>query len=197
MNIQERVKRMLVQPAQEWPVVAAEHTDAATLIREYAAPLAAIPAVCGFIGMSIVGFSVPLAGYVRTPFMRGLASAIVSWVLTLVGVYVAAVVVEKLAPKFKSSGATINALKLIVYAATPVWVAGVFGLIPALSLLTILAALYAIYVFYLGLPVLMSTPADQVIPYMVVSAVVTIVVWIVLSIIVGAISGIGYGVPLG
>jgi hypothetical protein len=197
MNIQERAKNMVVQPAREWPVVAAEQTDAATLIREYAAPLAAIPAVCGFIGLSIVGMSVPFAGYVRAPFVRGLAGAIVSWVLTLVGVYVAATVVEKLAPKFQSSGGTINALKLIVYAATPVWVAGVFNLIPSFGVLTILAGLYAIYVFYLGLPVLMSTPADQVLPFMVVSAVVTLIVWILLSVVVGAISGINYGLPLG
>ncbi len=61
-------------------------------------------------------------------------------------------------------------------------------------MLVILAALYAIYLFYLGLPPVMGTPADKVIPYMAVSAVVVIIVSIVLGIFASAIVGLGgYG----
>jgi hypothetical protein len=58
-----------------------------------------------------------------------------------------------------------------------------------LAVLGIIAALYSIYLFYLGLPVMMKTPADKVIPYMAVSAVVIIVVYIVAALISGAITG--------
>ena len=81
--------------------------------------------------------------------------------------------------------------RLVVYAMTPVWVAGVLNLVPALAFLGIIAGLYAIYLFYLGLPVLMGTPADKVIPYMVVSALVIIVVSVVLGSIAAGIAGVG------
>jgi Yip1 domain len=195
-NLQARVTNILKQPALEWPVIAAEPTDVATLLQGYAAPLAAIPAICRWIGLSVIGMSVPLLGTYRVGIVRGLANAIVSWVFALVGAYVAALVIEKLAPTFKSSGTTVQALKLVVYSSTPVWVAGVLNLIPALSPLIIIAALYAIYLFYLGLPHLMHTPSDQVIPYMIVSALVVIVISFCLAVVTGVVAGVGGGYAL-
>lgn len=191
MQIQARATNILTKPAVEWPIIAQEPSDVATLMREYAAPLSAIAAISRFIGMSIVGLSLPFGGTFRVGLVRGCVGAIVSWVLGLVGVYIAAVVVEKLAPTFQSSGNTVQALKLVVYSSTPVWVAGVLYLIPALSVLVLIAALYAVYLFYLGLPVVMHTPTDRVIPYMLVSALVMIVLAVVLGLVTGAIAGIG------
>jgi hypothetical protein len=166
------------------------------LMRGYAAPLAAIPAICRWIGYTVIGLGVPYFGTYRLGFVRGFANAIVSWVFALVGVYIAAVVIEKLAPSFKSSGGTVQALKLVVYASTPVWVAGVLYLVPALSPLIVIAALYAIYLFYVGLPSVMHTPGEQVIPYMIVSALVVIVVTmclaVVASVLAGGAIGLGY-----
>jgi hypothetical protein len=182
-----RVTNILKQPAQEWPVIAAEPSDTASLMTGYAAPLAAIPAVCSWIGWSLIGI-----GFYRRGLVTGLAAGIVSWVFALVGAFVSAIVIEKLAPTFKSSGSTVDALKLVVYASTPMWIAGVLNLVPPLAVLTLLAALYAIYVFYLGLPVLMKTPSDQVIPYMIVSAVVIIVITVCLTFFAGIMAGGAY-----
>ncbi|HKB13453.1 MAG TPA: Yip1 family protein [Vicinamibacterales bacterium] len=192
-NLIARVTNILKQPAVEWPVIAAEPTDVATLLSGYAAPLAAIPAICRWIGMSVIGIAMPFVGTFRVGIVRGVANAIVYWVFALVGAYIGALIIEKLAPTFKSSGSTVQALKLVVYASTPVWVAGVLNLIPALSPLIIIAALYAVYLFYLGLPHVMHTPADQVIPYMIVSALVVIVVTFCLAVITGVVVGVGGG----
>jgi Yip1-like protein len=182
-----RVTNILKQPAQEWPVIAAEPADVASLMTGYAAPLSAIPAICSWIGLSIIGI-----GFFRVPIVSGLARAIITWVFGLVGAYIGAMVIEKLAPTFKSSGSTVQALKLVVYASTPVWVAGVLNLIPPLAPLVILAALYAIYLFYLGLPAVMKTPNDQVIPYMIVSAIVMFVITICLGLVAATLTGASY-----
>jgi len=190
-NLIARATNILKQPAVEWPIIAAEPADVAGLMQGYAAPLAAIPAICRWIGFTMVGLTVPFFATYRVGVVRGFANAVVSWVLALVGAYIAAVVIEKLAPTFKSSGTTTQALKLVVYAFTPVWVAGVLYLVPALSPLVIIAAIYAVYLFYLGLPVLMQTPSDQVIPYMIVSALVVIVVTMCLAVVTAVIAGVG------
>ena len=190
-QLMTRATNILMKPAVEWPAIAAESADVAGLIRDYATPLAAIPALCQWIGMSAIGITMPLVGTYRVGIVRGLVGAIISWVFALVGVYIAAIVVEKLAPTFNSSGNTVQALKLVVYASTPVWIAGVLNLVPALSPLVIIAALYAIYLFYLGLPAVMNTPGDKVVPYMVVAALVVIVVTLVLGACAAFISGAG------
>jgi Yip1 domain len=180
MNLQTRVINILSKPAQEWPVIASESTDVAALYKEYIIPLAAIPAICGFLGMTLIGV---------TSMVSGLAGLIVGYVLSLVGIFLAAFIVDKLAPSFQSSGGIVQALKMVAFASTPSWLAGVLQLVPLLGALALLAALYGVYLFYLGLPSVMKTPPDKVIPYMVVSAVVIIVI----SVVTASISGIFMG----
>jgi Yip1 domain len=192
MDLKTRATNILTTPATEWPAIASEATTPADLITSYAAPLSAVSAICAFIGLSIVGMSVPLIGTTfRTGIFSGLASAFVRFVLGLVGLYVAAVIIEKLAPTFQSKGDTTQAMKLVVFASTPVWVAGVLQVIPALGVLVLLAALYAVYLFYLGLTPVMHTPSDKVIPYMVVAAIVIAVLNLCFGFIAAAVSGVG------
>jgi hypothetical protein len=193
MDLQTRAKNILTQPAAEWPVIASESSDVASLLRDYAAPLSAVPAICRWLGMSIIGVSLPFMGTYRVGLIRGFANAVVSWVLGLVGAWLAALVIEKLAPTFQSRGDTAQALKLVVFASTPVWIAGVLNIIPALGVLVILAALYAVYLCYVGVPTVMHTPPDKVVPYMVVSALVMIVVSVVVGAVAGALVGVGGG----
>jgi hypothetical protein len=46
--------------------------------------------------------------------------------------------------------------------------------------MAIVGMLYAIYLFYVGLPVMMKTPREQVVPYMVVSALAILVISILM-----------------
>ena len=184
MNVRDRIINILKAPRREWDVIAGEQTDAATLYKNYIIPLAAIPPVAQYIGMAAIGISV-LGLRVRYPIVSGLVHAIVAYVLALVGVYVAALVIDWLAPKFQSQKSVIQALKLVAYSMTPMWIAGILMLVPVLGMLAIIAGLYGIYIFYLGVTPLMKTPADKVVPYMVVSAVVIIVIQIVIGAVVG------------
>ena len=53
MTLIERVQAILLRPKQTWPVIAAEPADAATIYSRYVVILAAIPAVAGFIGLTL------------------------------------------------------------------------------------------------------------------------------------------------
>jgi len=181
MDLVPRVTNILTKPKQEWPVIAGESTDVATLYKEYIVLLAAVPAICSFIGMTVIGVPIPFFGSYRVSVGSGLTSLVVRYILYLVAAYVAAFIIEKLAPTFQSSGRTIQALKLVAYASTPAWVAGVFDLFPPLAVLGIFAGLYGVYLLYLGLPPLMQTPGDKVIPYTVVSAIVIVGLYFVVG----------------
>ena len=189
-SLQTRITNILKDPRAEWPVIEAERPTTEKLYRSYIAPLAAISAICGFIGMTIVGITLPFVGTYRESLPRGFANMVVSFVLTLVGVYVAALVVNKLAPTFDSKPDEMQALKLVAYAQTPAWLAGVVTLIPALGPLVLVGVLYAVYLFYLGLPILMKTPREKVIPYLAVSAVVCFGLAILLGIMAAAFTGV-------
>jgi uncharacterized membrane protein len=189
------VINILTKPKEEWPVIAAEQTTVGALYSGYIVPLSAIPAVCGFIGMGVLAAGISLFAGIGFGPMYWLTQAIISYVFGLVGVYLAAIVIQKLAPTFQSEANLIQALKLVAYASTAGWVAGVLSIIPPLAVLVLLASLYGIYLFYLGVAPLMKTPQEKVIPYMVVSAVVIIVVYFVVAACTGVVMGIFYARP--
>jgi len=185
MDLVERVKAILLTPKSEWLVIEREPGDPAYLFTNYVAILAAIPAVCSFIGMSIIGISLPAIGTVRVGIVSGLASAIVQYLLAFVLVYVVGLIIDALAPTFNGQKNPANALKLAVYSMTPAWLAGIFSLLPGLRILGILG-LYGLYLLWVGLPPLMKAPEDKTIGY----AAAVVVCAIVISVVIGAIVGI-------
>ncbi len=187
MNLVERVQNILLKPKDEWPKIKAESTTIAQLFMGYAVILAAIPAVAQFIGWGLIGRRIPLLGWIREPIGRALIGAILTYVLSLVSVYVLGIIINALAPSFGSKQNPVNAMKLAVYGMTASWIAGVFNILPVLSILTILG-LYGLYVLYLGFnQPLMETPKDKVVTYFVVSLVVAVVLYFVVGLIVGSI----------
>ena len=185
MNLMERVKSILLQPKEAWATIDTEPADTATLFTRYAMILAAIPAVCGFIGMSLIG----VGGFgmtLRVPLVAGLVNMLVSYVLSLVGLFVLGLVIDALAPTFGGQKSPIQALKVAVYASTAAMLGGVFGLVPMLAILGLLAALYSIYLLYTGLPVLMKSAPEKSVAY----TAVVIVVAIVLGVLVAAVGSL-------
>ena len=183
-SLMTRVTNILTKPKQEWPVIAGETTSVASLFTGYIVILAAIPAIAGLI--SSVLLSAMIASVLRIPLVAGLGGAILTYVLSLGGVFLAAFIIEKLAPTFQSQGTIVDALKLVAYSYTALWVAGICNVIPIIGILGVLAGgIYSIYLFYLGVPVIMKTPQDKVVAYMIASAVIIIVIYFVISIIVG------------
>jgi hypothetical protein len=174
MDLVSRVKNILLDPQAEWRVIDGESDPPAAILKNYVAILAAIPVVCGFIGASIIG----AAGF-RTGLFLGLIAAVSHYVLTLIGVYVVAFLIDALAPMFGGRKDFNSAFKVAAYGSTAAWVAGVFALLPILSVLTILG-LYSLYLFYVGLPVLMRTPPEKAIGYVLAVIVCAVIVWVVI-----------------
>jgi hypothetical protein len=183
MNISERIKGILLRPKEEWQTIAAETTSISELYRSYIIFLAAIGPVAFFIGMSIVGVSLPVGGSYRVSISSGIAAALVQYVLTLASVYVLAFIIDTLAPTFSGEKDINQALKLATYSYTPGWLVGIFSLIPALAVLGILG-LYGIYLLYVGLPILMKSPKEKSTGYTIAILIAAIIIFLV----IGAIS---------
>lgn len=188
MDLVSRVQAIILKPKEEWVKIKGESTTISQLLTSYAAVLAAIPAIGQFIGFGLIGRRVPFIGWYKFGIGRALAQAIYSYVLALIAVYVFALVINALAPTFSSTPNMANAMKLAVYSMVPMWVAGVFYIIPYLSFLVWIAGLYGLYVLYLGFNTpMMDTPKDKVPGYLIISIVVVIVLYAVIALISGAI----------
>jgi hypothetical protein len=160
----ERIKAILTSPRTEWPRIEAEPATVGGIVRDWLVWLAAIPAIASFIGFSLIGFGA-FGVTVRVPILAGLVNAVVGIVLSIVMIAVVAKIAELLAPKFGGGAGYLSAFKLVAYGATASLVAGVFYLLPALSMLALVGALWSVWLLYVGVPVLMKVPESRALPY--------------------------------
>jgi len=158
-----RIRNIVADPRAEWPLIATEPGDPLRLFVGYVAVLAAIPAIAGFIGSSLIGVSVSV-GRLHDPILFGLLRAFISFLFSFVIVYLTALAIDVMAPLFQTQRNFANALKLAVYSFTPVWLIGIVLMVPGLRFLSILG-LYAIRLIWTGLPPLMGTPRPKILPY--------------------------------
>ena len=178
MNLVDRVKKIIVQPKQEWRVIDGESYTVQDLYLHYVMILAAIPAVASFIGWSLVGIGA-FGSTFRVPIGAGVAHMVLGFLLSLGAVYVLALIIDAFAPKFDGQKNFMQALKVAAFSSTASWLAGVFYVVPALSILGLLG-LYSLYILFIGLPILMKTPEDKSLPYTVVVMVAVIVIVVVI-----------------
>lgn len=203
MNPISRAISVLTTPAPAMTKAAGETATTQGLIVGYVAPLSALPAVTmlvltllrvgGLLGSIIVNLILML---IATWLIRDLG------VTVLIGLGLAA-----LAPNFGGRKDSVNAMKLAVYAGTPIWIAAflmvlLVSLVPTLGGLAYIVLLagfaFAGYIIYVGCGPLLGVPQNQA---PVVAGVATLA-WLVLyfiaeqivtRIFVGSVYG-GYGI---
>jgi hypothetical protein len=187
----ERAKNLLLKPAETWDAIALEEVEVQNLYKTWILPLAAIPPIATFIGLSIIGVGAFGISY-RVPFADGLAYAVVSYALSLGSVYAFAYIVDALAPNFGAEKNFKQAFKVSAYFPVAAWIAGVFALIPSLTILSIVG-LYSLYLLFIGLPKLMK-PAEgkgggYTLAAIGVAVVLYLVIWVVASSLIGGMGG--------
>jgi hypothetical protein len=170
----ERAKAIVLRPRAEWKVIEREPDTLSDLLVSYVAIFAAIPEIARFVGQSFIG------GY--APLLPSLIRAVVVYLLSFAMVYIIAGVIDLLAPKFGGEKNFANAVKLSVYSHTPLWLAGIFLLIPGLNFLLILGV-YGVYVLWTGLPLLMRVSSEKALPYAVVVTACALIPAVVLALI--------------
>src|SRR5579859_203228 len=190
-----RALNLLLHPAQTWDLIEAEEATIEDLYRTWVLPLAAIPAVARALGLlSFRGFE--FFGFPYQPsLVTVLGDAVASYALTLLSVYLLALVIDQFALQFGGERSRTQAFKLVAYSGTAAWVGGLFMLLPSIGgLFTLLGGLYSLYLLYLGLPKLMRSNPNLTLNYFG----LTLVAAVLLAIIIGAVTSCAtsYGGPV-
>ena len=196
MSLMERAQNILLQPKNEWPIIEGEQATTGSLYTGYIIPLALIGPVASVIGWSVFGYGVPGLGAIRLPIGIAVRNALAFYGLSLVGVFLLALIIDALAPTFGGQKNQIQALKTTAYSGTAAWVGGIFSLLPSIWALGLLAALYSCFLLFLGLPVLMKAPEDKAPAYAAVVIVLAIVLYFVMRAILAQFAwspGMGMG----
>src|SRR5699024_5338889 len=115
-KILDRVKAIIFQPEQEWPVIRTEPITNKDLVLTYVLPFAVIAAVIGWLSLWISTFF---------GFGVALRYGVMQLVMPLIAVVVASVVINELAETFDSEKNLNNAFKLVVFSYIPALLANI------------------------------------------------------------------------
>src|SRR5262249_53251887 len=118
------------------------------------------PPIASFVGAALIGVVTPGGAIARASLFNGAAGAIFGYVMSCATVLVLGLIIDLLAPLFGGRRDFKSAFKLAVYSFTPVWMAGVFLVLPGLHFLALLGC-YGAYLVWLGLPRLTKASEDQ------------------------------------
>lgn len=200
MSIVDRAKNIILKPVDEWNVIADEPASVSGIFTNYAMVLAAIPLVAGIIFTGALGITAgsfgSLGGAAMTMGFTAVAGmAVIGYVLSLVTLYLMSIIVNSVSPSFNGKSEVTQSTKLMAYASTPTWVAGLVAWVPILGGLVSLAAIaYVVYLIYLGLKPVLGVPQEKVAGFTVVIVLIYIVLTMVVSgIIVGLLFSTFFG----
>jgi hypothetical protein len=188
-SLVDRVKNLLLTPKTEWPRIDAEPATVQGLFTGYVMILAAIGPVASIIGGALLG----------APMSFMIATAVVTYAISLIMVFVNSLIIDALAPTFNGTKNHVQATKVAAYIGTPGWLVGILSIVPQLLPLAMLlgfaALIYGIYLLYLGLPQLMRVAQDKAIGYVLVVVAAWIVIyWVLLAVIMGIVlTALGVG----
>lgn len=191
-SIMGRAKNILLAPDAEWEKIDREKPTIQGLYTGYVGILAAIPPLAGAIGGIVFGYGA--MGYtLRPPLGNLIAAAVIEYLLALAAVAVLALVIEQLAPSFDGTRNRMQAFKVAGYSMTAGWLAGIFSIIPALSLIGSVFGFYSFYLLYRGLPKLMKTSQEKALPYTALVVIASILLFFVFNILAAALLRVGMG----
>jgi Yip1 domain len=171
MNLVERVKNLLINPQVEWLVIKTENATVLEILTTYILPLSVIPAAFAL-----------LSGLIWHSLGLGLANALASIAMAIVGFYAGTYITDALAPYFSSEKDLDRSAQLMGYSYTPIAIASILGIIPILSFLSVLAGFgYMLYLVYVGASPLKKTPDEKRVAYSVVLLLVQLILFFTLS----------------
>jgi hypothetical protein len=108
--------------------------------------------------------------------------AILSFIVSLVSLFVMGTVVKFVSPSFDGTSDKVQAMKLMTYASTPTWVVALVSWIPFLgAVLGFAAIVYVVYLIYCGLNPVMGVPKEKIAGFTVVIVLIYVVVALIMS----------------
>lgn len=150
-------------PHRGWELVRQDAPGLARVLLLHTVPFALIPAVCWYVGVTRVGWSV--AGEVmRLTPDSALPMCVLFFLAMLGAVGFLGYMVRWMATSYGSTASWGRGVTLISYTASPFFLAGVLGLYPVLwvdIVVGCLVACYCIYLLYQGTSIIMNVPPER------------------------------------
>jgi hypothetical protein len=145
-----RILYLIFRPAAEWDVIAREKTSVDALLRRYILPLSLLAPAATVIGMMVFDASWdPQQGYL-VPSDQIFAAGATTFFSSVATLFALAAIFVLLGPIYGSSRDYVSALKVSVYGAIPVLLAGATLVLPAMIVVALIGLCHTMFLYWVG-----------------------------------------------
>lgn len=155
--------QLLLMPRKTWPQIAAANHSLPAVLLTQTLPLALIPPLCWYFGVTRTGWLVG-GEAMRLTADSALPLCVLFFGAMVAGILFMGFMVRWMSQVYGEAGSLAAGVGLISFTATPFFVSGVIGLFPLLWLdisIGIAVACYSIYLLYLGVGPMMRVETDR------------------------------------
>ena len=155
---------LFINPKKQWQAIADSECSVSKCYLSYVLILAAIPPVAGYFGTTMFGWQLGGRDAVKLAADSALFIAIAYYLVMLVGVFTMGVMIQWMGKTYGTDQPLARTVTLAAYTATPLFLVGIFELLPIIwvNFLVGLPALgYTVVLLYTGLPIMMGISEEK------------------------------------
>ncbi len=155
---------IILNPAKEWQVIRDARPNIKSIYLSFVVLLGAIAPICGYIGTTMVGWSVGDSAVTKlTPSSAGVIS-ILFYLAILIAVVMIGWMIRWMGETYGFPNDLDRCVALSAFTVTPLFLIGVFLLfsrIWVIYLIGLPATIYTVYLLYLGVPIMLDLPKEK------------------------------------
>ncbi len=155
---------LLFKPQEEWREIRRNNITINNVYFTLVLLLGAIPPVCGYIGTTMVGWSVGDGPVIKLTVDSALKIAIVFYLAILVAVYAIGRMIHWMGDTYGFTRSLARCVQLAAFTATPLMLIGVFLIMSNLWVIYLIglpALIYSVYLLYIGVPIMLDLPKEK------------------------------------
>jgi hypothetical protein len=179
-----RIRNILVKPRAEWQVIKAEETTYGNLVTGYCALISAIPPIAAVTERFIFNRGI-VSNAVHSPLGYVIAANLLWYLVIMMNVVITGAVITAIISRKEPGWTGLPGLQLACYSYTPLFLVGIFIIVPRLAWLIYPAILYSLYLLSLGIRTMTGLSMGKAAAYAGVS-------FIISGVIVGVLNGMEY-----
>lgn len=155
---------LLKNPVDEWRAIRNEKTTIKDTYFTLVLMLGAIAPVCGYIGTTMVGWSIGDGPTIKLTTFSAIKISILFYLAILIAVFAIGCMIKWMGDTYGFTRSLDRCVQLSAMVAAPLMLLGVFLLFSEVWIIYLVglpALMYSVYLLYSGVPIMLDVPKDK------------------------------------
>lgn len=155
---------LLKNPVDEWRAIRNEKTTIKDTYFTLVLMLGAIAPVCGYIGTTMVGWSIGDGPTIKLTTFSAIKISILFYLAILIAVFAIGCMIKWMGDTYGFTRSLDRCVQLSAMVAAPLMLLGVFLLFSEVWIIYLIglpALMYSVYLLYSGVPIMLDVPKDK------------------------------------